>query len=79
VLKARDDQTRPNIRAVVFDVFGTIHSDDLVDGAMRIAKVDLVYPEKSEDFTLINLLTPRMNAPLDVVEINITCKGERTK
>ena len=78
-LKACDGQTRPNTTAVVFDVFVTIHSDDPVDGTMRIAKVDLAYPEESKDFTFIDLLTPRMNAPLDAVEINTARKGERTK
>ena len=63
----------------MFDVFVTIHNDDPVDGAMRIAKVDLAYPEENEDFTLIDLLTPRMDAPLDAVEINTARKGERTK
>ena len=63
----------------VFDVFVPIHSDDPIDGAMRIAKIDLTYPEESEDFTLIDLLTPRMDAPPDAVEINTARKGERTK
>jgi hypothetical protein len=54
----------------VFDVFVPIHSDDPIDGTMRIAKIDLAYPEESEDFTLIDLLTPRMDASPDAVEID---------
>jgi hypothetical protein len=46
---------------------------------MRIAKIDLAYPEESENFMLIDLLTPRMDAPPDTVKINIARKGERTK
>ena len=46
---------------------------------MRIAKIDLAYPEESENFMLIDLLSPRMDAPPDAVEINTARKRERTK
>jgi hypothetical protein len=45
--KARDYQTKRGATATVFDVFEPTHGENQSDGSIRVATIDLSYPEES--------------------------------